>query len=401
MEFKDYVSNDLLEDLTKNNIIKPTKVQEKTIPLLFQKKDVIVQSETGSGKTLAFAVPTIQNIQKEGKVHVLAILPTRELAKQVAEEYKKFSKSKGLETAVVYGGVSINNQIYDVRTADIVVGTPGRLLDLLNRNTLDLRNVKYLIIDEADRLLEMGFIDDVNAIVRYLPRQRQSMMFSATINKLVLRLAYKYLNNPEKILLENTIEKNILKQYYYNVKEYDKISLLVHLLKEIKEGLSLVFCNTKRTSRFVAEMLKRNGVSAECLNGDMTQFMREKVMEDFTKDKINVLVATDVAARGLHIENIACVFNYDLHENVEMYIHRIGRTARNGNTGTAIILLSEKDYRLMDRIMNEYRDFIEKKEAVNFERIKMPERTRDFRNDNRRNNRSFFSNRRRYQGIEA
>lgn len=361
MKFKDLkISKEIVLDLNKHDIVKLTKVQEKTIPLIFRKKDVIVQSETGSGKTIGFAVPTIDNLRPAKRVQVLVITPTRELAKQVAGEYVKFSMRKGLKTAIVYGGVSISDQIQKVRIADIVVGTPGRLLDLLRRKALDLSSSRYLVIDEADRLLDMGFIKDINDIIRYMPKKRQNLMFSATINSRVLGLAERYLNDPVKVIFKNVLKRGLLKQYYYNVNERDKISLLMHLLKKEKNrGLTLVFCNTKRKTKMVAYTLRKNGIKADCLNGDMTQSAREKVLEQFSKGIIDVLIATDVAARGLHVEDITHVFNYDLHDEMDSYTHRIGRTARNGKRGTAIILLSGRDHPKMQKIMRKYGEDIE------------------------------------------
>lgn len=378
MDFKELkISKSLILELGKRGIVKPTPVQVKSIPLILKGKDVLVQSETGSGKTLAFAVPTIELLKPLKKVQVLVITPTRELAKQVGEEYIKYAKHKGLKTAIVYGGVSINNQSQQVRVADIVVGTPGRLLDLLHRRMLNLTYSKFFIIDEADRLMDMGFIDDINDIIRFMPPQKQSLMFSATISKKVVRLMEKYLNKPIQIMLENIIKRGVLKQYYYNVRENEKISLLVHLLKKIKNKLVLVFCNTKRKTRFVSALLKKNGIKADCMNGDMTQHMREKVMREFTLRNLDVLVATDVAARGLHVEDISHVINFDLPNDSETYTHRIGRTARNGKKGIAYILLANRDYDNMYKVQKSNRGMIQKAEEEKFERIKMPPRRDD------------------------
>ncbi len=370
------LSKEVIHDLEKHGIVEPTIVQLKTIPLIMDNRDVLVQSETGSGKTIGFAIPTIENLKPANKVRVLVLTPTRELARQVGEEYIKFSRSKGLRIAIVYGGVSINNQLYKVRQADIVIGTPGRLLDLLNRRMLDLTHTKYLVIDEAERLLDMGFIDDIDRIISYMPEERQNMLFSATINDRVLNLAGKYLNNPAKVLLENVIESVILSQYYYNVKEYNKLSLLVHILSKVNRELTLVFCNTKRKTRFVARVLKSNNIKSDCLNGDMSQHMREKVMEDFSMRRIKVLVATDVAARGIHVDDITHVINYDLHDELETYTHRIGRTARNGSKGTAITLLSDRDWYKMDKVMNKYGDQLVEQPLIRFDRIRMPQHRR-------------------------
>ncbi len=355
MKFRDLkINGELLEELHRHGIKELTKVQERAIPLIFSGKDVIVQSQTGSGKTIGFAVPMIEKINHGKNVQALVITPTRELAKQVAGEYIKFSRNNDLKTATVYGGVSIENQIREVRSADIVVGTPGRLLDLIRRRALDLSQARYLVIDEADRLLDMGFIRDMNAIISHLPGKRQSVMLSATINSRVIGLAERYLRNPAKIMLKNVLEGGVLRQYYYNVNDREKLDLLIRLLKKEDRGLTLVFCNTKRRTNTVAHVLRKNGIKAECMNGDMTQHAREQILEKFSRGKIDVLVATDVAARGLDIEDITHVFNYDLNDDVDSYTHRVGRTARKGKKGTAITLLSGRDHGKMSKIIGKY-----------------------------------------------
>ncbi|MDD5417619.1 MAG: DEAD/DEAH box helicase [Candidatus Nanoarchaeia archaeon] len=372
MEFKELgISSGLSDELKNHGIVVPTTVQIKSIPLILNKKDVLIQSETGSGKTIGFAVPTIDMVKPVKNVQVLVVTPTRELAKQVSEEYVKFSRKKGLNISVVYGGVSINEQFRHIKTADIVVGTPGRLLDLLERRMLNLTYTNYFILDEADRLMDMGFIDDINRIISHLPNQKQSLMFSATINKEISRLAENYLKNPEKILLENILKKGVLKQYYYAVKEYNKISLLVHLLRDINREKTIVFTNTKRKTDFIASILKKQGFRAESINGDMSQNMREKVMKNFATGRTGVLVATDVAARGLHIEDITHIFNYDLPNTAETYTHRIGRTARNGKKGIAISFCAMQDEDNMCSILDVYEDKLEEKTVPQIEKIKV------------------------------
>lgn len=364
------VEKKIIKDLNEHVILNPTLVQEKSIPLVLKGKDLLVQSETGSGKTIGFAVPSIQVIKKNEGIQVLVITPTRELAKQVAEEYNKFSKSKELKTSVVYGGVSIKNQINSVRKSEIVVGTPGRLLDILNRNMMNLSRCNLLIIDEADKLLEMGFIEDVLKIIKFMPDNRQTLMFSATINSKINSIASKYLKKPVKIFLENLIKKGILKQLYYDVKYNEKISLLFHLLKKENRGLTLVFSNTKHQTRFLSSLLKKNKIRADCLNGDMSQALRERVLKNFLQGKIDVLVATDVAGRGIHVDDITHVINYDLPDDAQTYLHRIGRTARSGKKGTAIIILTSKDYQKMDKIKKELKQDIKKVEEE-FEKTKI------------------------------
>ncbi len=377
MKFNEFnVSDDLITDLKKHDIINLTPVQEQAIPHILNERDLLVQSKTGSGKTIGFAVPTIENIEPKGDVQILVITPTRELARQVGKEYMKFSKTKGLKTVLVYGGVSVRKQSQKVGFADIIVGTPGRLLDLLYRKVLKLDNVEYLVIDEADRLMDMGFIDDINKILNFTPKNKQSILCSATINSRVLKLKDKYLNNPAEVILNNKLKNNKLEQYYYNVRKNRKLSLLTHLLRNEDTDLVLVFCNMKRTTRFVAKVLKYNGIKAACMNGDMSQHSREKTIKKFIEGKIKVLVATDVAARGLHVDNITHVINYNLPHNEKTYTHRVGRTARNGKEGKAIILLSSDDFREMDKIKNIYRGKINESKASNYKKVRIPSRKR-------------------------
>lgn len=368
------VSNSLIRELRKDDINSPTKVQVKSIPLIFNDSDLLVQSETGSGKTISFAVPLIDAIKPSGVVKALVITPTRELARQVAGEFKKFSDAKGLGVAIVYGGASIKRQHSEIKEADIVVGTPGRLLDMIGRGMLNLGAVEYLVLDEADRMLDMGFVDDVSRIISYTPSDRQGLMFSATMSGRVLKLMNKFLDDPKKIMLDNKLDSKLLNQVYYNVDSSDKLSFLVHYLKNSGDGLKLVFCNTKHWTRKVAGFLKKHGLKADCLNGDMSQHLREKVLKRFTNNKFKVLVATDVAARGLDVDDITHVINYDLPSDPKRYTHRIGRTARNGREGTAVIILSEPDYSSMDRVMQEHRDTIERLDPGDFKHLDFKKR---------------------------
>lgn len=350
MEFNELrISGNIVSELASNGIKKPTSVQEKVIPLVINKKDVIVQSETGSGKTISFAAPTIDLITPQGAPQVLVLAPTRELAIQISEQYQMLSRHKNLKVAQVYGGASFKPQIKSSRVADVIVGTPGRLLDLLQHGEIKLSKVKHFILDEADRLMDMGFIDDIDRIIKFIPKERQNLMFSATINSRIIELSNKYMKSPEKVLLNNVLSKNVMKQIYYDVNVgNDKTSLLIHLLKKDTVNLKLVFCNTKRKTEELTRVLKEHGIDAGYHNGDMTQANREKRIKDFDNGRIKVLVATDIAARGLDIEGITEVYNYNLPREIENYSHRIGRTARNGAKGVAITLLSKEDYPMMD-----------------------------------------------------
>ncbi len=370
MEFKDMKINpEIIATLLKSGIAKPTQIQKESIPAVLEGHDVRAQSETGSGKTLAFAIPMIEKFEKGHGVQGLILAPTRELAKQITDEFKKFMGHKKMFVTSVYGGASISAQVKDIMRTDIVVGTPGRILDLIERNALKLGNVKMVVLDEADRMLDMGFVRDIERILRELPKTRQTMLFSATYPTEIKRLADRYLNNPKKVMVEATIQKGKLSQFYYDVNQKDKFSLLMHLLKKEDNDLCLVFCKTKRMTEVVARNLHDNKIKAMPLNGDMTQAKRERVVEDFKAGRVNVVVATDVAARGLHIDAISHVYNYDMPNDAETYTHRVGRTARAGSDGVAISIVSDYDYDVFGRVMRERKGEIQKVDPGQYERL--------------------------------
>lgn len=322
----------------------PSEIQEKAIPLAMQGKDIIGGSATGSGKTLAFGASIIEKIEKGKGIQSLILAPTRELAEQVMMSLAKFSKWKGLRISAIYGGVSIGPQVFALEKADIVVGTPGRILDHLERKTINLRHTKTLVLDEADRMLDMGFIDDVTSIINQCPKERQTMLFSATISPDIEHLVHKYMKSPAYISVEQYLDTSQLKQTYFDVQQNEKFSLLVHLLKHEHPGLIMVFCNTQRNTDFIANNLKRYDIDAIAIHGGLSQNQRNRVMEHFRSERVAVLVCTDVAARGLDIKNVSHVYNYDIPANSKEYIHRIGRTARAGKDGIAVSLVSARDY---------------------------------------------------------
>lgn len=344
------ISEEILKVIQEDKFEKPSEIQAKSIPLVLQGKDVIGGSATGSGKTLVFAAGIIEKTQHGKGIQALILTPTRELAEQVSMALKHFSKYKPLKIVSIYGGLSINPQIEDLKRADIVVGTPGRILDHMERDTIILDSLKILVLDEADRMLDMGFIDDVVTIIKACPKNRQTMLFSATIYDEVVFIASKYMNNPVEIAAEARVDPKKLDQLYYDVPDDMKFSLLVHLLKKEKSDLVMVFCNTRRNTGFVVRNLSANGIPAVSVHGGYTQAKRNNIMEDFHAKKIKVLVCTDVAARGLDIEGISHVYNYEIPKDIKDYVHRIGRTARAGKGGKAIILLSSQDYENFNKI---------------------------------------------------
>jgi len=355
------VSEEILKAIVELNFIEPSEIQEKAIPLVLAGKDVIGGSATGSGKTLVFASAIIQRTEKGKGIQSLVLTPTRELAEQITKTLRHFSKYKLLNIISVYGGVSIEPQISLLERADVVIGTPGRILDHLNRNTISLNKVKILVLDEADRMLDMGFIDDVDSIIKNVNKNRQTLLFSATISHDINYLAGRYMNNPVKVSAEEFVDPSKLKQFYYDVTFDKKFSLLVHLLKNETSKLVMVFCNTRKTADFVGKTLNKNNIEATAIHGGLTQNRRSNIMENFHKGKCFVLVCTDVAARGLDIKNISHVYNYDIPKTEKEYIHRIGRTARAGKDGKAISLLSQKDYENFKEIHKYHSEIQEEK----------------------------------------
>ena len=274
-----------------------TEIQEKSIPLIQQGNDVIGQSYTGSGKTVAFGFPSLEKVVKGHGLQLLVLVPTRELCSQVAKELQKFSKYKPLKILEIYGGVSISPQIGALRDADIVVSTPGRLLDHLNRRTINFSKIKILVLDEADKMFEMGFIDDVKRIISQTPKDRQTLLFSATISEEVHDIVQNYMRRPIKVKMQSYVDKSKLIQHYYNVESRDKFSLLVHILQHETKGLTLIFCATRHMVDALSSNLYKQGLKVEPLHGGLSQNKRSQIMEMFHKQKLDVLVASDVDAR--------------------------------------------------------------------------------------------------------
>ena len=338
------LSKPMVALLEKHGITTATPIQNEIIPAIVAGRDVLAQSETGSGKTLSFAIPIIEQLNRRDGLRTLVLVPTRELCIQITDEFMKFSHGKHLGITSVYGGVSIGNQIKKLKTTNIIVATPGRLIDLLDRGAVHLDTVRSLVFDEADRMLDMGFIRDIEKILRRMPQKRQTMLFSATITKEITELSRKYLHQPKHVQLPSEVKPEFLRQTYYQTNPEQKLQLLIHLLKHERD-LALVFCNRKHVTAKLARKLSGEGVHAKCLHGDMSQAQRERATADFRHKKFNVLVATDVAARGLHIEDISHVYNYEIPKDVESYTHRVGRTARAGKKGEAISLVAGGDER--------------------------------------------------------
>ena len=337
---------ELVQTLIERSYTAPTPIQSELIPALLAGHDVIGQSQTGSGKTAAFGLPILQTLQT-GQRHVQSLImaPTRELAIQVAEAMGQYGRGVGVRVLAVYGGQPYITQISRLKKGvDVVVGTPGRLLDLIQRKSLDLQHVSTVVLDEADEMLSMGFIADIEAILEATPAERQTALFSATMPKPILRLANRYLRNPHTFTMgHQKLTVATVEQRYYLINESDRLAALTRLFEAEPIVSALVFARTRLSTAELATELANRGFQAEVLNGDLGQEARERVMQRFRNNQIKVLVATDVAARGLDIDHVSHVFNYDMPQDHELYVHRIGRTGRAGKSGVAISLLTPKE----------------------------------------------------------
>jgi ATP-dependent RNA helicase DeaD len=337
------LSAEVLRALDENGFKDPFPIQELSIPLILKGMDVIGQAHTGTGKTAAFSLPILNNIKRNGPIQALILVPTRELAMQVTNEIRKFSKYVGIRTLAVYGGQSMSLQITQLRKGvQIVVATPGRLIDHVKRGTIQLEAAKFVVLDEADRMLDMGFIDDIKFILFYVDEDRQTCLFSATIPPEISRLAQDYMKNPHEVKLnEEEISLDTIDQSYLIVEERQKFKHLCNFIKSRDEKQTIVFAATKQRTQRLAIELKQQGLRAITIHGDLSQKQRDDSMHRFRTGSEDILVATDIAARGIDVPAIGHVINYDIPDDPLIYFHRIGRTARAGGTGKAISLVSQ------------------------------------------------------------
>ncbi|MDO8453730.1 MAG: DEAD/DEAH box helicase [Sulfurimonas sp.] len=330
----------------------PSPIQAQAIPFVLAGRDIVGQAHTGTGKTAAFGLPAISNMHLKGGVEVLVITPTRELATQVSDELFKYGRNLGVKTVTVYGGSSYNRQIDLIeRGGNIVVATPGRLLDILKKNLVKNFAPTLVVLDEADEMLDMGFLDDINEIFSYLPTSRQTLLFSATMPQPIKTLASRILDNPEFISITKGETTNTdIEQLYYVIEESERDDAIIRLMDSEDTDKSIVFCRTKSEVDRLSNVLSSAGYLANGLHGDMEQRQRETVIKGFKNNGVKVLVATDVAARGIHVDNISHVFNYHIPFDPESYVHRIGRTGRAGTKGKAITLLTPLEFKELQRI---------------------------------------------------
>lgn len=338
----------ILKALSDQGYTTPTPIQQQAIPLVLKRRDLLGVAQTGTGKTAAFGIPILQLLDQDGRrsgIKALILTPTRELAIQIDESLEAYGKYTQLNHSVIFGGVSQVNQVKTLRRGvDILVATPGRLLDLIGQGYISLKNLEFFVLDEADRMLDMGFIHDVKKVIKILPAKRQTLFFSATMPSEIQNLANILLTNPAKVEVtppSSTVEK--IEQSIYFTNKPDKQKLLLHLLEENRISTALVFTRTKHGADKVVKFLSKAEISAAAIHGNKSQNARQNALKNFKNGSLNVLVATDIAARGIDIDELTHVFNFDLPNVPETYVHRIGRTGRAGNTGIAISFCSPEE----------------------------------------------------------
>ncbi len=362
------LSAEALDAIRAKGFETPSPIQKLTIPALLDTSktgDLIAQAQTGTGKTAAFGLPMIERLERGGDgVQALVLVPTRELALQVNEELLSFNGHKKLSIAAIYGGASISEQLRRLsRGVDIVVGTPGRVLDHIRRGTLKLDALKLLVLDEADEMLNMGFIDDIEEILASAHEDRRILLFSATMPNRILTLSQRYMRDPELLKVESTAQTtDLTDQIYFEVRESDKFDALTRIVDVESEFYGIVFSRTKVGVDDLVQRLSQRGYSVDGLHGDISQGQREKILKKFKSKSINILIATDVAARGIDINNLTHVINYSLPQDTESYVHRIGRTGRAGNSGTAITFISPSEFRQFSALRREVKSDIKKVE---------------------------------------
>ncbi len=347
------LSKPLLQAVSESGFEEATPIQAETIPMVLAGQDVIGQAQTGTGKTAAFGLPILQNIDlKAPFVQALIISPTRELAIQTQEEIYRLGKDEGAKVQVVYGGADIRRQINSLKNhPQIIVGTPGRILDHLRRRTLKLEHLQTLVIDEADEMLNMGFLDDIESIINQMPKERQTLLFSATMPPEIKRVGVQFMKDPHMVKIKaKELTTDLIDQYFVRVKEYEKFDVMTRFFDVQDPDVTIVFGRTKRRVDEVAKGLQARGYKAEGLHGDLTQAKRTEIMRDFKKGKIDILVATDVAARGIDISGVTHVYNYDIPQDPDSYVHRVGRTGRAGHHGVSITFVTPNEMEYLHEI---------------------------------------------------
>ncbi|MFT9213095.1 DEAD/DEAH box helicase [Liquorilactobacillus ghanensis] len=343
------LSDYLLKAIKRSGFEEATPIQEQTIPLVLKGDDVIGQAQTGTGKTAAFGLPILEHIDvKLNQVQALIVSPTRELAIQTQEELFRLGKDEKAKVQVVYGGADIRRQIHSLKRApQILVGTPGRLLDHLRRRTVDLSNVKTVVLDEADEMLDMGFVEDIESIIKEIPAERQTLLFSATMPPAILKIGEKFMQDPQIVKIKaKELTTDLVDQFYVRARDFEKFDVMTRIFDVQSPELTIVFGRTKRRVDELSKGLEARGYNAKGIHGDLSQQRRMSILKQFKAGKLDILVATDVAARGLDISGVTHVYNYDIPQDPESYVHRIGRTGRAGHHGVSVTFVTpnEMDY---------------------------------------------------------
>ena len=403
MKFEDLnLHHTLLKAVKDQNYTHPTAIQQQAIPLVLKKNDVLGSAQTGTGKTAAFALPILHHLINEksnnSKIRVLVVTPTRELAIQIGENFTDYSKYNTIKNTVIFGGVKQGSQTNELaKGVDVLVATPGRLLDLMGQGFISLKDIGYFVLDEADRMLDMGFIHDIRKILNELPKERQSLFFSATMPKNIVKLSSQILKSPKKISVSpvsSTAET--IKQFIYYTNKADKKDLLLYILKDKNINQLLLFSRTKHGADRIARNLKKKNIQAAAIHGDKAQNQRQKALQSFKDSKIRVLVATDIAARGIDIDKLSYVLNYDIPNESETYVHRIGRCGRAGETGVSISICEPEENAYAKDIEKLIKQKIEAVQNHPFPQTDKPmnaQQKKEFEKEKQRKKQEFFANR--------
>lgn len=406
MKFEDLkLIPEILKATRDQNYSAPTSIQEKSIPLVLQGEDVLGSAQTGTGKTAAFAIPIIQHLssnpnERTGrrKIKALAITPTRELAIQIAESFTAYAKYTNVINTVIYGGVSQINQVKALKSGiDVLVATPGRLLDLMNQGYIDLRDIKYFVLDEADRMLDMGFIHDIKKIISKLPKNRQSLFFSATMPPNILELSRQILVNPKKVAVNPVASTaETVQQRLFMTNKSNKKELLLHILSGLAPDQVLVFSRSKHGADRIVRDLRKKNIESAAIHGDKSQNQRQRALTEFKENKIRVLVATDIAARGIDIDKLKYVVNFDIPNEAETYVHRIGRCGRAGESGVSISISEPEEngyVREIEKLIKQKIQVVADNPFPQTDKPMNAAERKEFEKEKQRKKQEFFANR--------
>jgi ATP-dependent RNA helicase RhlE len=405
MKFEDLkLHHTLLKAVKDQNYITPTAIQQKAIPLILNRKDVLGTAQTGTGKTAAFALPILHHLMNEKqegskpKIKALIVTPTRELAIQISENFTDYSKHNNIKNTVIYGGVKQIKQVKRLEAGvDVLIATPGRLLDLMGQGFISLKDVSYFVLDEADRMLDMGFINDIKKLLQKLPNKRQSLFFSATMPSNILNLSNTILNNPQKVAVHQvSTTADTIQQFIYYTNKSEKNDLLLHILKDEKINQLLLFSRTKRGADRIVKRLSQQKIKSAAIHGDKSQPQRQKALQSFKNWEIRVLVATDIAARGIDIDKLSYVLNYDIPNEPETYVHRIGRCGRAGEEGISISICEPEENIFAKDIEKLIKKNIQEIKNHPFPQTEKPmnaKQKKEFEKEKNRKKQEFFANR--------